>query len=92
MVSIFGGIELDRRGRVVVTDGGSANNLLSLVISLHNWRQFVSFWWQQIWKHYVKKPSGKLAVCVVTKIYKGAKDIERGWDKHVIQHDNLWHF
>lgn len=61
----------------MVSDGGSAAkaksqqiHLMSLVISLCNWRQFVSFQWQQIWKRYVKKPMGEKAVCVV--IYKCA--------------------
>lgn len=68
----------------MLTDGGGADeaesqqiHLLSPAISQRNWRQFVSFGWQQIWKHYVKKPSGKKAVCVVTKIYKSAKVIKR---------------
>ena len=67
------------RGRPVVSDGAGANkaksqqiHLLSAVISLCNLRQFVSFRCQQIWKHYVKKPSGKIIMCVVTEIYKTA--------------------
>lgn len=68
----------------VVSDGGRAAkaksrqiHLLSPTISLRNWRQFVSFQWQQIWKHYVKKPLGKKAVLVVTMIYKCAKVIKK---------------
>lgn len=68
----------------MLSDGGSAAkaksqqiHLLSPAISLCNWRQFVSFQWKQIWKHYVKKPSGKIPVCVVTKISKSAKVIKQ---------------
>lgn len=68
----------------MLSDGGGAAkaksqqiHLLSPAISLRNWRQFVSFRWQQIWKHYVKKPSGKTAVCVVTKIYKSSNVIKK---------------
>lgn len=67
---------------MVVSDGGSAAkaksqqiHLLSSVIALRNLRQFVSFGCQQIWEHYVKKPSGKITMCFVTKIYKSAKVI-----------------
>lgn len=73
----------------VMSDGGRAAkaksqqiHLLSPTISLRNWRQFVSFQWQQIWKHYVKKPLGKIAVLVVTKIYKSAKVIKTKKDNN----------
>ena len=72
-----------------LSDGGGAAkaksqqiHLLSPAISQRNWRQFVSFGWQQIWKHYVKKPSGKTAVCVMTEIYKRAKVIKRGKNRN----------
>lgn len=80
-VSIFWGTEWTGEAGVLSDGGGKAKSqqihLLSPAISQRNWRQFVSSWWQKIWKHYEKKPSGKTAVCVVTKNPKVIKRKEK---------------
>lgn len=69
-VSIFFGTAKSRAmsdGRSAVKAKRQQIHLLSSKISLCNWRQFVSFQCQQIWKHDLKEPLGKETVCVVTK-------------------------
>lgn len=76
-VSVFRGIDQTGESGVVSDAAGAAKaksqqiRLLSPTISLRNWRLFVSFRWQQIWKHYVQKSlGGKKTVWDMTKIYR----------------------
>lgn len=80
----------------MLSDGGGAAkaksqqiHLLSPAISQRNWTQFVFFRWQQIWKHYVEKPSGKIAVCIVIKIYKSVKVIRGKKKKKQLGETNM---